>query len=327
MSLFRTFLARSSKIIEEACLSGAQLKKYSTIRAAVAKLPAQQGPSHGVMSAVKNGSQPPVATQGFAAAVFNDSMRQMHNFTSRKIFRACQPLPKSHPFGLTGSHSVSRHCASTATTTGAAALTAGLAPSQRHALAWWLGGSSAWVFSMVVLGGVTRLTRSGLSMTDWKFTGEKPPQTEIEWEQEFSRYQLSPEYRRVNSSMNVEEFKFIYWMEWAHRMWGRGLGLAFALPAAWFAARGAINRPLARRLGLLFLMGGSQGLVGWWMVRSGLQEPQALDVPRVSPYRLAAHLTSAFAIYATLVWTTLSVAFPHPPALTAGSPAARAAAA
>lgn len=128
--------------------------------------------------------------------------------------------------------------------------------------------------------------------------------------------------------MTLDEFKFIYWMEWAHRMWGRGLGVAFALPAAWFALRGAINRALARRVGLLFLMGGSQGFVGWWMVRSGLQEPEnSHSIPRVSPYRLAAHLTSAFAIYATMVWTTLSVAFPHPPAVAAGPAAARAAAA
>ncbi|KAL4553018.1 hypothetical protein Ndes2526B_g02906 [Nannochloris sp. 'desiccata'] len=127
--------------------------------------------------------------------------------------------------------------------------------------------------------------------------------------------------------MDLEDFKFIYWMEWGHRMWGRALGICFAVPCAIFAARGCITRPLARRLGILFLMGGSQGLVGWWMVRSGLIEPTDNKVPRVSSYRLAAHLTSAFAIYATMIWTTLSVAFPYPPVVTAGPPAARAAAA
>lgn len=181
-------------------------------------------------------------------------------------------------------------------------------------MAWWLGGCSAWVFSMVVLGGVTRLTRSGLSMTDWKFTGETPPRTEEEWEQEFFKYKQSPEFKKVNSGMDVEEFKFIYWMEYAHRMWGRGLGLAFALPCTYFIWRRCINGALGRRLALLFAMGGGQGLVGWWMVKSGLKEELLLEheVPRVSPYRLAAHLTSAFAIYSILAWTTMNLAFPHP---------------
>ena len=195
----------------------------------------------------------------------------------------------------------------------ARSLVEGLTASQRKAVTWWLGGSSAWVFSMVGLGGITRLTRSGLSMTDWKFTGEKPPGTEAEWTAEFARYKQSPEFKRVNISMALDEFKFIYWMEWAHRMWGRGLGLAFALPLTVFALKGAMTRPLASRLALLFTMGGTQAFVGWWMVRSGLEEPASPHhVPRVSPYRLAAHLTSAFAIYAVMVWTTLSTAFPKP---------------
>eukprot|EP00878_Enallax_costatus_P037227 GHUV01042035.1.p1 GENE.GHUV01042035.1~~GHUV01042035.1.p1 ORF type:complete len:295 (+),score=86.35 GHUV01042035.1:614-1498(+) len=151
------------------------------------------------------------------------------------------------------------------------ALSKGLPNSARKQLAWWLGGCSAWVFSMVVLGGVTRLTRSGLSMTDWKFTGERPPITQEEWLAEFAKYQQSPEFRLAHSHMSVEDFKFIYYMEWAHRMWGRILGLAFAVPATYFAARGYINGPLGKRLGICFLMGGAQGLVGWWMVRSGLQ--------------------------------------------------------
>ena len=226
----------------------------------------------------------------------------------------------------TGASATSSLGSATATTA-AAALTAGLSPGTRRALTIWLAGGSAWVFSMVVIGGITRLTRSGLSMTDWKFTGEKPPQTQEEWQAEFDRYKLSPEFKLVNSTMDLDQIKFIYWIEWGHRMWGRALGLFFAVPCAIFAARGSITRPLARRVGILFLMGGSQGLVGWWMVRSGLVEPTDNKVPRVSSYRLAAHLTSAFAIYATMVWTTLSVAFPNPPVVTAGPPAARAAAA
>eukprot|EP00873_Tetraselmis_striata_P022529 jgi/Tetstr1/442793/TSEL_030877.t1 len=195
-------------------------------------------------------------------------------------------------------------------------LVAGLSDSARRQLATWLGLASGWVAALVVIGGVTRLTRSGLSMTEWKFTGEAPPLTDEDWQVEFRKYQDSPEFRQVHSSMTLDEFKFIFWMEYGHRMWARVLGLLFAGPAAVFAARGFINAPLARRLGLLFLMGGTQGLVGWWMVRSGLRDPKESDnphaAPRVSPYRLAGHLASAFAIYTTLVWTTLSVASPTP---------------
>lgn len=215
--------------------------------------------------------------------------------------------------GMSASTSLSRSMHSYASLGIRTSLVDGLSTNQRRALTWWLGLSSGWVFSMVVLGGVTRLTRSGLSMTDWKFTGEKPPQTVEEWTAEFERYKASPEYKRVNASMTLDEFKFIYWMEWAHRMWGRGLGIGFLVPCALFAWRGCITKPLASRLGLLFTMGGTQAFVGWWMVRSGLQEPESPhDIPRVSPYRLASHLTSAFAIYALMVWTTLSTAFPVP---------------
>jgi len=173
---------------------------------------------------------------------------------------------------------------------------------------------------MVVLGGVTRLTRSGLSMTEWKFTGEAPPSSAEAWASEFAKYRASPEYRKVNIGMTLEEFKFIYWMEYAHRMWGRALGVYFVVPLAAFAAKGWVTAPLGRRLGLLCLAGGSQGLVGWWMVKSGLEEPEdPHGVPRVSPYRLATHLTCAFAIYSALLWTTLDVLFPRPSAGAGGS--------
>ncbi|PNW86340.1 hypothetical protein CHLRE_02g082700v5 [Chlamydomonas reinhardtii] len=217
------------------------------------------------------------------------------------------------------SSSAAASAASAASAYGGAALSAGLSDGARRALAAWLGVCAGWVYSMVVLGGITRLTRSGLSMTEWKLTGERPPVTQSDWEAEFTKYKASPEYKKIHRSMTLEEFKFIYWMEYAHRMWGRFLGLAFALPAAYFAARRWINGPLARRLGLLFFMGGTQGFVGWWMVRSGLEEPEhEWAQPRVSPYRLAAHLVSAFAIYATLTWTTLDLMYPRP--ATAGAP-------
>ncbi|WCJ32539.1 Heme A synthase [Euphorbia peplus] len=188
-------------------------------------------------------------------------------------------------------------------------------PRAQKMVGIWLFGSAAWVFSMVMLGGVTRLTRSGLSMTDWKFAGGLPPLSDDEWLNEFEKYKQSPEYKRVNKGMKIEDFKFIYWMEYAHRMWGRGLGIVFALPFSYFLRKRYITVGLGLRLSGLFALGAGQGLIGWWMVKSGLEEPASEYVqPRVSPYRLAAHLTSAFVIYSGLFWTALSVVMPEPPA-------------
>ncbi|KAL9441906.1 hypothetical protein AB3S75_020413 [Citrus x aurantiifolia] len=188
-------------------------------------------------------------------------------------------------------------------------------PHAQKAVGIWLFGSAAWVFSMVILGGITRLTRSGLSMTDWKFTGSLPPLSDEEWLQEFEKYKQSPEYKRVNKGMSLEDFKFIYWMEYAHRMWGRGLGIIFALPFSYFLRKGYITLRLGLKLSALFALGAGQGLIGWWMVKSGLEEPPSeYAQPRVSPYRLTAHLTSAFVIYTGLFWTALSVVMPEPPA-------------
>ncbi|KAL3838191.1 hypothetical protein ACJIZ3_022782 [Penstemon smallii] len=188
-------------------------------------------------------------------------------------------------------------------------------PHARKAVGIWLFVSAAWVFSMVVLGGVTRLTRSGLSMTDWKFTGSLPPLSDEEWLVEFEKYHQSPEYKRINKGMSLADFKFIYWMEYAHRMWGRALGIMFALPFSYFLRKGYITPQLGLRLCGLFALGAGQGLIGWWMVKSGLEEPKSeYAEPRVSPYRLAAHLTSAFVIYSGLFWTALSVVMPEPPA-------------
>ncbi|PSS14303.1 Cytochrome c oxidase assembly protein [Actinidia chinensis var. chinensis] len=188
-------------------------------------------------------------------------------------------------------------------------------PHAQKMVGIWLFASAAWVFSMVVLGGVTRLTRSGLSMTDWKFTGSLPPMSDADWLIEFEKYQQSPEYKRVNKAMTIDDFKFIFWMEYAHRMWGRALGIMFALPFSYFLRKGYITVPLGLRLSALFALGAGQGLIGWWMVKSGLEEPPSeYAQPRVSPYRLAAHLTSAFVIYCGLFWTALSVVMPEPPA-------------
>ncbi|KAL6541846.1 Cytochrome c oxidase assembly protein cox15 [Orobanche gracilis] len=188
-------------------------------------------------------------------------------------------------------------------------------PHAQKAVGIWLFVSAAWVFSMVILGGVTRLTRSGLSMTDWKFTGRLPPLSDDEWLIEFENYKQSPEYKRINKRMNLDGFKSIYWMEYVHRMWGRVLGIMFALPFSYFLRKGYITLQLGLRLSGLFALGAGQGLIGWWMVKSGLEEPVSeYAEPRVSPYRLAAHLTSAFVIYTGLFWTALSVVMPEPPA-------------
>eukprot|EP00929_Paragymnodinium_shiwhaense_P075854 TRINITY_DN38842_c0_g1_i1.p1 TRINITY_DN38842_c0_g1~~TRINITY_DN38842_c0_g1_i1.p1 ORF type:complete len:382 (-),score=48.54 TRINITY_DN38842_c0_g1_i1:233-1294(-) len=165
------------------------------------------------------------------------------------------------------------------------------------------------VFIMVVLGGVTRLTRSGLSMVDWKPQGFNMPQTTEEWEKEFDKYKQYPEFKMLNRDMTVDEFKSIWLMEWGHRTWGRLIGVAFAGPALYFAMRGRLPKTLLPRLSAMFALGGLQGLVGWWMVKSGLDEKtvEQFGTPRVSPYRLTAHLAMAFSVYSLLVWTGLDL--------------------
>lgn len=166
------------------------------------------------------------------------------------------------------------------------------------------------VAGMVTVGGVTRLTRSGLSMTDWKLQGSFPPMNDEEWQKEFDRYKTFPEWQQ-RKSMTIGEFKYIYFWEWGHRMLGRTVGLAFTVPALYFAARGMIPRHLYPRLALLFGLGGGQGLIGWWMVKSGLDmDPNQKKEIRVSPYRLATHLSMAFTTYGLLVWTGLDLLHP-----------------
>lgn len=173
----------------------------------------------------------------------------------------------------------------------------------------WLLGCSGLVVGAVVLGGVTRLTESGLSMVDWHLVREmKPPQTQEEWEAEFSKYQQFPEFKILNHDMTLPEFKFIFYMEWGHRMWGRLVGLAYILPAVYFWRKGYLSRTLKGRvLGLCgFVV--FQGLLGWYMVKSGLEEkPESYDIPRVSQYRLSAHLGSALLLYCASLWTGLTL--------------------
>jgi len=175
-------------------------------------------------------------------------------------------------------------------------------------VAKWILGTSSLVVGMVHIGGVTRLTKSGLSMTDWKPLGSLPPQNIQEWNIEFDRYKSFPEWQQ-RQSMTLHEFQYIYYWEWGHRMLGRVVGVAFALPWAYFAFRKKIPSNYSNRMKVLFAMGGTQGLVGWWMVKSGLGEDRFGDRKeiRVSPYRLTAHLTMAFSTYSLLLWTGLGL--------------------
>jgi len=162
----------------------------------------------------------------------------------------------------------------------------------------WLALWSAMLVCLVVIGGITRLTESGLSITEWKpVTGVIPPLSHEAWEAEFARYQQIPEYQLHAGTMTLGDFQRIYFWEYLHRLWARLLGLAFALPFAWFVARRQVQGPLARRLGLLLVLLAAQGALGWYMVRSGL-----VDRTDVSQYRLAAHLGLALVLYAAAVW-------------------------
>ena len=173
-----------------------------------------------------------------------------------------------------------------------------------RAIALWLFACCAMIFAMVVLGGLTRLTGSGLSMVTWQpVTGWLPPLGAAEWEAVFALYRETPEFERVNFWMTVDDFRSIFWLEYLHRVWGRAIGVAFVVPAAWFALRGRIGGRLGVGLAIAFLLGAAQGALGWYMVQSGL-----VDRPEVSHYRLAAHLGLALALYAYLLWLALGLA-------------------
>jgi cytochrome c oxidase assembly protein subunit 15 len=160
------------------------------------------------------------------------------------------------------------------------------------------------VAGMVTIGGITRLTRSGLSMTNWSFQGSLPPINQEEWEKEFERYKTFPEWQQ-RKSMTLNEFKFIYFWEYSHRMLGRFIGIAFVVPGLFFSSRRMIPKDLYPRIALLFGLGGCQGLIGWWMVKSGLENIDLEEKKeiRVNPYRLATHLVMALTTYTLLMKT------------------------
>jgi Uncharacterized protein required for cytochrome oxidase assembly len=168
----------------------------------------------------------------------------------------------------------------------------------RRAVRIWLLVVVAMLFCLVLVGGATRLTDSGLSITEWKpIHGVVPPLTAAEWEEEFALYQRIPQYEQINKGMTVDEFKSIFWWEWAHRLLARGIGVVFAVPLIFFWLTGRVEKRLRWPLIGLLALGGFQGFIGWWMVSSGLAE-----LTSVSQYRLAVHLTIACLIFAACIW-------------------------
>jgi cytochrome c oxidase assembly protein subunit 15 len=168
-----------------------------------------------------------------------------------------------------------------------------------RAIRLWLYVVAALIFAMVVVGGATRLTESGLSITEWQpVTGTLPPLSEAQWQTEFQKYQAIPQYRQLNAGMSLADFKTIYWWEWVHRLIGRVIGVIFFVPFVWFLWRGWIPRNRRAGLWTILALGALQGAIGWWMVASGLA-----DRVEVSQYRLATHLVLACLIYAAVVWT------------------------
>jgi heme a synthase len=170
---------------------------------------------------------------------------------------------------------------------------------QLGAVKWWLISVAALIAIMVLVGGATRLTESGLSIVEWKpVTGALPPLNDAQWAQAFEGYKAIPQYRELNAGMSLSEFKTIFWWEWSHRLLGRVIGAVYLLPFLFFLWRGVLGSELKRRLWLIFGLGALQGAVGWWMVASGLSQRV-----EVSQYRLATHLVLALLIFAAIVWT------------------------
>jgi cytochrome c oxidase assembly protein subunit 15 len=188
--------------------------------------------------------------------------------------------------------------------------TASPARARPRAVVAWLLFAAAMVFAMAVIGAITRLTESGLSIVEWKPVAQMlPPLSDAEWQRVFDLYRDSPQYRLVNAGMTLAEFQRIFFWEWLHRLWGHLIGIAYAVPFVWFVARRAIPSGWTRPILGLFGLGLLQGLVGAFMVASGL-----VDRPSVSHYRLAMHLVLALAIFVATIWIARGIASPRPPA-------------
>lgn len=173
----------------------------------------------------------------------------------------------------------------------------------KKSLVIWLCVVAFVIYLMILLGGVTRLTHSGLSMVDWKpIMGVIPPLNEMDWQETFSQYKAFPEYQKINHGMTLDEFKSIFYFEYFHRVLGRFIGILFLIPFLFFWSRGAISKTLLPKMIMMFVLGGCQGLLGWYMVKSGL-----VDMPQVSQYRLTAHLMAAVLIYSYILWVVFDL--------------------
>ena len=187
----------------------------------------------------------------------------------------------------------------------------------RVRLAAWLLICCALLGVLVVVGGITRLTHSGLSIVEWQpVAGVLPPLSDEQWHEAFAKYQQTPEYQQVNPTMRLEDFRYIYWWEYAHRLAARLVGLAFGIPLIWFSVRREIPRNLVLPLLAILVLGGLQGLMDWYMVQSGL-----LEEPHVSQFRLTVHLGIAFVLFAAMFWTALCLLVLRPHDDAAGVPA------
>lgn len=169
----------------------------------------------------------------------------------------------------------------------------------------WLFTGCVLIYMMVLIGGITRLTHSGLSMVEWNMiVGSLPPMSDADWQEPFEKYKQTPEYKLINNQFSLEEFKSIYWWEYIHRMLGRLIGLVFIVPFLWFLLKRRLSPPLIRNCLVILLLGGFQGVLGWYMVKSGLVKD-----PHVSHFRLAAHLISAFAVFGFTFWVMLGLLY------------------
>ncbi|OAA51789.1 Heme A synthase/Protoheme IX farnesyltransferase [Metarhizium rileyi] len=240
--------------------------------------------------------------------------RPSQRFASRILnlvrSRGFADVKPTTPLGTMADHIASRSTSAAAQELGSTAFP----KANPKSVAYWLIGSAVSVFGIVVWGGLTRLTESGLSITEWRpVTGSLPPMSQEDWESEFEKYRASPEFKLLNPHMTLDEFKKIYFMEWAHRVWGRFIGLSFVLPTVYLIARRRVTTKMAFNLVGISALIGFQGFIGWWMVKSGLKDDLFApgSHPRVSQYRLTAHLATAFVCYSWMLLSGLAVLRTH----------------
>ncbi|EME49165.1 hypothetical protein DOTSEDRAFT_163277 [Dothistroma septosporum NZE10] len=251
----------------------------------------------------------PPTYQSIRQSPFLTAFRSHGPAQLRQQSSAIRAQPRSSPLGALG-----RSLGQPPKTQPSSSKASSWPETNSKSVAYWLLGSAASVFGIVIFGGLTRLTESGLSITEWRpVTGSFPPRSQEDWEQVFARYKLSPEFKMLNSRMNLDEFKQIYWMEWIHRLWGRVVGITFLLPTAYFIVRRRVTRGTAGRLVGICGLIGFQGFIGWWMVKSGLKDDlfEQGKHPRVSQYRLAAHLGTAFVAYLAMLWNGIRIMQEH----------------